>query len=577
ANGIIVHNTKLLDSIRGTAIAEKEAGGITQHIGATEVPIRVIEKISGPLLQKYRFELKISGLLFIDTPGHEAFSNLRKRGGSIADLAVLVIDVQKGMQAQTFESIDILKNYKCPFIVVANKIDALHGWMKTEGSFTESVLHQHESVIALLDQKIYEIVGQLHTHGFVSERFDRVKDFTKEVAIIPVSAKFFEGIPEVLLFLAGLSQRYLGKKLEISETEKAKGTILEVKEEKGLGKTIDVILYEGKLSVGDEIALGGKNGIIVTKIRALLEPKQLEEMRNSREKFRSTQFIFAASGVKIAAPNLDEALAGSPLRVNSKETIAEISEEIERVKIDTDNAGPVLKADTLGALEAIVKLLEAKQFKIRKADVGNVSRHDIMEAEAVSANDRTKGVVFAFHTKVNEDARVEAKKSGVTIFEGDVIYSLIDEYFNWVQKEKEQEKKNLFARLIMPSRVFVMPNHVFRNSKPAIVGIKVEQGRLKTNVQLMNKGKIIGRVNAIQLDGKSLDEAKTPMEVAVSISGATVGRNLHERDELYSFIPKKHLEELSKLREILGEEDIELLEKIIAFEKKEMKEEEETK
>lgn len=572
ANNIIVHNTKLLDAIRGTAVAEKEAGQITQHIGATEVPISVIERIAGPLLKKYGFELKIPGLLFIDTPGHEAFTNLRRRGGSIADLAVIVVDISQGMQNQTIEAVEILKSYKTPFIVVANKIDTIYGWIKTEGSFTQSIEHQHPNALELLDKKIYELVGQFYSHGFVTERFDRVKDFSKEIAIIPASAKFFEGIPEVLLFLAGLSQKYLGKKLAIGETEKAKGTILEVKEEQGLGKTIDIILYEGKLVVGEEIVVGGKNGAIVTKIRALLEPGQAGEKTGLKEKFKKASKVFAATGVKIAAPNLEEAVPGAPVRQNSEAALKEVTEEILKVKIDTQNIGPVLKADTLGSLEAMIKLLEAKKIRIRKADVGVVSKHDVIEASAVKEKDDTKGVVFAFHTKVNEDAKSEAKKRETEIFEDKVIYNLIENYLKWVEQKTEEKKKKTISHIVFPSRVFVMPNHVFRNSKPAIVGIRIEQGRLKTNVQLMKNGKIIGKVNAIQMDGKTVEEAKPRMEVAVSVSGATVGRSFNENDELYSYIPKKQLEELVNSKGILNEDEIVLLEKIRQLEKKELEE-----
>jgi len=293
--------TKILDSIRGTSVAEKEAGGITQHIGATQVPTKVIEKVAGKLLEQYKFELKIPGLMFIDTPGHEAFTTLRKRGGSIADLAVLVVDVHKGLQEQTKEAIEILKSYKTPFIVAMNKVDTIHGWTLTQGeSITDALKNQREHVLEQLDVKVYELVGQLHSKGYQSERFDRIKDFTKEIIIVPVSAKNRVGIQELLMFLAGLSQKYLEKKLEVHETEAVKGTVLEVKEDKGLGKTIDVIIYDGMLSVGEEIIVGGKNGIIRTKIRALLEPNPVGEGKPG-EKYRNVKEVHAAAGVKISA------------------------------------------------------------------------------------------------------------------------------------------------------------------------------------------------------------------------------------------------------------------------------------
>ncbi|MBU1930934.1 GTP-binding protein, partial [Candidatus Micrarchaeota archaeon] len=225
--------TLYLDRIRGTAIAEREAGAITQHIGATEVPIRVIRELAGDLLEKYKFKIELNGLLFIDTPGHEAFTNLRKRGGSIADLAVLVIDINQGIQPQTIESIDILRIFKVPFIVLLNKIDKLPGWISGYGSITNGLKLQNESVLQELDKRLYEIVGTLYEKGFQAERFDRVSDFTKQLPIIPISAKTSEGLAETLLFLAGLSQRYMEKKLTIQVSGPGKGTVLEVKEEKG--------------------------------------------------------------------------------------------------------------------------------------------------------------------------------------------------------------------------------------------------------------------------------------------------------------------------------------------------------
>ena len=307
--------TKILDAIRGTAVTEREAGAITQHIGATEVPIEVIDEISGKLIKQFGFDVRLPGLLFIDTPGHEAFTSLRSRGGSIADLAVLVVDIMQLCQPQTYEAIEILKSFKTPFIVAVNKVDLLQSWESGKGSFLENVKKQSEKGKAELDEKIYRLVGQLHEKGISSERVDRCTDFQKQVAIVPVSAVTGEGVPELLMLLSGLSQKFLEKKLEIHENSGGLGTVLEVNEERGLGKTIDVILYDGVVNVGDEIVLGGSQGIIKTKVRALLKPKPLDEIMDPKEKFRQFKQVGAASGLKLAAPGLENALAGSPISV----------------------------------------------------------------------------------------------------------------------------------------------------------------------------------------------------------------------------------------------------------------------
>lgn len=560
--------TKLLDAIRGTTIAEKEAGGITQHIGATEVPIGVIMKTSGELIEKYKFMIGIPGLLFIDTPGHEAFTNLRKRGGSIADLAVLVIDINEGLQMQTHEAIDILRAYKTPFIIAANKIDRLRGWHSNAGMVSRGIETQPQDALEALDTKIYELVGAMHTKGFSCERFDRVRDFTKEVPIIPVSAKTKEGIPELLMFLAGLSQKYLEARLKVAESGPAKGTVLELKEERGLGKTIDVILYDGKLKVGEEIVLGGQDGIITTRIRALLTPKPMEEIRQPSEKFRNAEEVHAACGVKIAAPMLDKALAGSPLRAKSSEGIEEIRSEIARVTFDLNVLGPIVRADALGSLEAVVKLLSDRGLSVKKADIGEVGRKDVMEAETVMARDRYAGVIFAFNVHVDEAARKEAKKQGVKIFEEGVVYRLLEAYEAWVEEGKAREKEEKTAGIVMPAELRVMPNCIFRNTKPAIVGVKVVCGRLRPNTELMKDGRVVGRVEQIQDNGKNLAEAKERDEVAVSIKGATVGRNLFENDELYSVIPRRQLERMGEFADMLSEGEMMLMEKIKTMEER---------
>ena len=566
--------TKLLDAVRGTAIAEKEAGGITQHIGATEVPTEVVKKISGSILQKYGFALKIPGLLFIDTPGHEAFTNLRKRGGSIADLAVLVVDVHKGLEEQTLEAIEILKSYKCPFIVAANKIDTIQGWIAPaeggEESFTESVEKQRPEVQERLDAKIYSLVGQLHSKGFVSERFDRVSSFTKEIPIIPTAAKKRIGIAELLVFLAGLSQKYLEKKLEVHEEGNCKGTVIEVREEKGLGKTIDVIIYDGMLKVGEEIVVGGKNAVIKTKIRALLEPKPLDDMKNPSEKFRNVKEVHAAAGVKIAAPGLEDSLSGSPVRHYSEASAKEIESELQKIKIESDAVGPIVKSDTLGSLEAMVKLLQSRGINVKKADVGEVSRKDVLEIESVAQKDRFKGVVFAFHAKVNGVAASEASKRGVKIFENEVVYRILEEYDEWVKQEKESEKKQKLSEIVFPAKLKVLRGLVFRHSNPAIVGVRVEEGKVRKGVNLMKKNEgIIGPINGIQSEGKTLEEASKGMEVAVSISGAVVGKDVFEGDELYTFIPKKDFISLETVADSFSDEELELIEAIKKMEQHE--------
>jgi translation initiation factor 5B len=292
--------TSLLDNIRGTAVQAREVGGITQHIGASFLPIETIKEITGPLYAKLaKAESAIPGLLVIDTPGHEIFANLRTRGGSAADIAIVVVDVNKGFEAQTIESMDILKKRRVPFVIALNKVDMVAGWRTSIRFISEDVKRQDVAVQTLLDEKIYSVVGMLSRLGYPSEAFWRVKDFTREVAIVPVSARTGVGIPELLAVLVGLTQQYMGKKLERHTKDAARGIVLEFSEETGLGPSANIILLDGVLHQGDSIVIGKRDGAVSTKIKALLLPKPLDEMRDPRDKFKQVNEVIAAAGLKI--------------------------------------------------------------------------------------------------------------------------------------------------------------------------------------------------------------------------------------------------------------------------------------
>ncbi len=543
--------TTLLDKIRGTVIAKKEAGAITQHVGASFIPTTTIKEKCKPILEKLDITLTIPGLLIIDTPGHEAFTNLRKRGGSIADLAIVVIDINQGIQPQTEESIEILKINKVPFVIAANKIDLINGWEPHENATaTETIKKQREFVQEELDEKIYKIIGQLAEFGINSERFDRVQDKTKEVVIIPLSAKTGEGIPELLLTVAGLAQKYMLKKLDINEEKKAKGAVLEVKETTGLGTTIDAIIYEGKIKQGDTIVLAGKQGVFKTKVRALLQPAPLEEIRDTGKKFKSVKEVHAAAGVKISAPGLEEAIAGSPIIVateNPEEALKEVEEEISQIEIETKEEGAIVKTDALGSLEAIEQLFKKNDIPIKKAEVGIVNKKDLTEAETIKKQNRYYGVIFAFNTRVPEEIREEANKNKIKIFESKVIYQLEEDYKKWKEEEEKREKEEQLNKFIYPAKIRILPGHLFRISKPAVVGIEVIEGIIKSNYPLMNeKGETIGKIKSIQKDKQKVEKAEKGEKVAISIEGGVIGRNLKEKQILFTDVPKEQLYNTSK-------------------------------
>jgi len=538
--------TLLLDKIRKTSVQAREAGGITQHIGASFFPVDTLKQLVGPLLSMVKGEVEIPGLLVIDTPGHEAFTNLRKRGGSAADIAILVIDVLRGFEAQTHECIEILKARKTPFLVAANKIDRIPGWKSyPDTPFLKAYQMQDPYVQQDLDNRLYDIIGVFSRLGFRADRFDRIKDFTKTVAMVPTSAKTGEGITELLMVLIGLAQQYLKKRLQTTEGP-AKGTVLEVKEEPGLGLTLNTIIYDGNLQKDELIVVGGKEKPIATRIRAILVPKPLDEIRDPRDRFSSVDSVSAAAGVKIVAPDLEGALAGAPLYAVGEgeepdKYVRLVSEEIERIRIATDVDGVVLKADTLGSLEAIADNLKRNGVPIRLADVGDVSKRDVTEASVVREHEPLYGVVLAFNVKVLPDAEEEAKIKDVQIFREKIIYHLTDNYLSWLKTQREAKFEQEFEKLVKPGKIRIMEGYVFRRAKPAIVGVEILAGRIKPKYALVRgeDGREVGEIQQIQEKGEALAEAGKGMQVAISMDKPMVGRHVFEKDVLYVKVPEQ--------------------------------------
>ncbi|MDD1767276.1 MAG: translation initiation factor IF-2 [Methanomassiliicoccales archaeon] len=535
--------TSLLDYIRGSTVVEREAGLITQHIGATEVPIEHIYEVCADLIGEKKFS--VPGLLFIDTPGHQSFTSLRARGGSLADLAVLVVDVREGMKPQTVESLSILKRFKTPFVVALNKIDLISGWVPhPDKPFILSLKDQHEDVAAELDNSLYNLSARLHQEGISAERYDRIDDFTKNFAVVPVSAKTGEGIPDLLLVLIGLAQRFLETELKTEEGP-GRGTILEVKEERGLGPALDVIVYSGTIARGDTVALGTTSRPLVTKVKAILKPRPLDEIRDPREKFDSVKEVSAAAGVKVLCQTLEGVVAGAPLKIimgDRDEVIKEIEEET-RLSIPTSEDGILIKADAIGSLEALAYEAHNADIPIKKFEVGAISRRDIVEASAYT--DPLHKAILGFNVEVLPEAREAVLTYGTKVFTNDVLYRLFEDYQKWVEEQKREIEAAKRSEYAFPGKVKVLPNCVFRVSKPAIVGVRVLSGRVRPGQMLISvDGREVGKIRSIRTGEDALKEAIMGAEVAIGIEGATVGRQVNVEDILYVEIPESRVKEL---------------------------------
>lgn len=548
--------TTILDTLRGSCVADRECGKITQHIGATEVPLETIKEFCGKLMIP---NTTIPGLLFIDTPGHHSFTTLRARGGALADLGILTVDIMEGLKPQTIESLNILKKYKTPFVVALNKVDRINGWLTSEGScLTDTLKGQSEKVLEVLDHKLYNLVGQLFREGYNADRYDKILDFTKTIAIVPTCARTGDGMADLLMMLVGLAQRFLQEELETEMEEGlGEGTVLEVKEEKGLGTTLDCIIYSGIIRYGDTIVVGGKGEPIVTKVKALLKPKPLDEIRDPQERFNHVDSVTAASGVKIAALNLDRVVSGSPIKVAE----GDLDEILEAVRMETEvtiplaDQGIIVKADAIGSLEAISSELIKLDIDINRAEVGDVSRRDVVDASTMQ--DPYNKTILAFNVKILTDAEEMLRETDVNLLNDDIIYKLLEGY---VKCRKDMEcSLDVKAReeIVHPGKFKVLPDCIFRVSKPAVVGVRVLGGRIRVGHEVLRSdGRAIGKIKSIQADKKNLSEIKAGEEAAIAISKVTVGRQLKEDDVLFINIPESHAKKLLDIPLNMDEVDI---------------------
>ncbi|MBS3085201.1 translation initiation factor IF-2 [Candidatus Pacearchaeota archaeon] len=553
--------TSILDSLRGSSVQTGEAGGITQKISFTSCPISKL-KSTYPLIEKKGVKLEIPGFLFIDTPGHAAFSNLRKRGGSLADLAVLVIDINEGIKPQTSEVIQILKHNKTPFIIALNKIDNISGWKKQADSLKENIEKQAINIRQRFDEKLFTLIGSLHSYGFEADLFYNIADFTKKVALVPCSAKTKEGLQELIMVLCGLSQKYLTDRLTLGK--EAKGIILEVKQIKSVNYA-ESILYDGILNKDDEIAIASFDKPIITKIRIL------EEVEPLSAKFKVKQQVQAATGLRMQLMQKQEVLPGMPF-VLYKENKEQIEKEFKKQVSDaikTDNQGIIVKADSLGSLEALLTLLKQQKIPILKAGIGNINKSDVINAKANLGINELDAIVIGFNVEIEEDAKEAEISDKIKIFTNDIIYKLIENLAEFrIEKQKQIEKARLM-QLATICKLEILPQYMFHNSNPAIFGVRITGGKLISGLPLMNdKGEKASRIKNIQSEKKSVQEAFETMEVAISLPGMNFERKLKDIKNLYSDLSESQFKKFKKNKDLLNQNEIKILQEIAEIKRK---------
>lgn len=558
--------TKLLDKIRQTNVQEGEAGGITQQIGATYFPVDAIKTKTAVLNKDGQQEYKIPGLLVIDTPGHESFTNLRSRGSSLCNIAILVVDIMHGLEAQTLESLRLLRDRKTPFIVALNKIDRIYGWTPTpDGAFRESLEKQSRSVQREFEDRVAKTILAFAEEGLNACLYYENKSFARNVSLVPTSAITGEGVPDMIMLLVNLTQQRMSDRLMyLSELE---CTVLEVKVIEGLGTTIDVVLSNGILHEGDRIVVCGLNGPIVTQVRALLTPQPLRELR-IKSAYVHHKEVKAALGVKVTAPDLEKAIAGSRLLVvgpddDEEDLKEEVMSDLTSLlnNIDKSGRGVCVQASTLGSLEALLDFLKTSKIPVSGINIGPVYKRDVMRAGTMLEKAKELACILCFDVPIDKEAERLAEEMGIRLFKADIIYHLFDSFKAYNDEITEAKRRDAAPQAVWPCRLKIIATFCKRD--PIILGVDILDGTLRVGTPLAvvkidpvtGKKDIIdlGKITSLEINHKNQDIVKksqagggvaVKIEHAVYQSAKMFGRHFDEKDELLSHITRPSIDVL---------------------------------
>ena len=593
--------TTLLDYLRKTSVQSHEAGGITQQIGTTLLTRDIISKqinlSDANLDANLKIDIKIPGLLLIDTPGHESFEILRKLGSKLADIAIVIIDIMHGLEPQTIESIKFLKESNVPFMFVLNKIDRLYGWNNQNLSGNKLLDAQNFNTKEEFYSRFKQIQTQIMIQGINSELYWSNTSVDDTINIIPISAVTGQGISDLLTCIINYSQTFLSE--QIKWVEQLECIIMEISNDNTYGYTLDCILKNGQLSKGDTIQIQSHSNIIKTKIKNILT---IPENKDSKyiSKYTQHQTIKGTCQIKIVASNIETSQIGSKIFLIPNETKSksfsiekvEIEEKVEEQnKIQLNSQGICIFTSTKGSMESFIQYAQTNTelinpIQIAYTSIGNVNKKELVKFNLINTSS-TLGItdiinslenelkpenicVLAFEVEIDKEAIQYAKDNKIHIFHDNTIYRLFNQYKEFANTLYLDRKEKMRTNTVFPCILKIIESNIFNKKNPLIIGVEVLEGTLHlgTPLIIIPSKTLIGKVVGIQVNKQDVKVGKTGQSICIKIDnisnpGIMYGRHFTHKDLLYPNITRASIDLLKKyFKKDISKEDIGLLVKL---------------
>ena len=570
--------TSLLDRLRNTNIQEKEVGGITQHIGSTFFPIETIENSCSSIKGKFEVICNIPGILMIDTPGHSEFQSLRDVGTSICDLGILIIDIEESIQEQTKEAIKLLKEKKIPFVVAVTKLDKINGWKTTKSpNLREALKEQSKDMSMMLMAKLEDIKYDLSKEDINAEFYFKNSNPKQIYSIVPVSSKTGEGIADLLALLVYTAQNWMLKKIIYQDTVSC--TIMESKYDKHNGYTIDVILNNGTINVGDKFVVSTITGPNICTVRNLLIPSALTQL-GKKTNWDYKDSVRASIGCKIIGSNLDGAYPGThlfPIKTNGASASAGASTEADAINnanqeinavwksYDFISPGVFIGTQTFGELDAGYSIFQKAGINVAGAYIGEPSNKFIdlilMKTEADTLPENRIYLYFgAFN---NTDVFEYAKKNNITLLSSEVIYKLVELYK--IEKEKiiKARQNTTNNNAIFPVEMVILKQYIFMKggSDHLMFGVKIKKGTLYKNTPICipEKNVHLGKVLNIQFEHKEKEKGEEGQEICIRLDNPNqliINRQFDVTDKLIAQLSRESIDILKRdYKEVVPKKD----------------------